>query len=42
VNRELSYPSVHQTADGRLHVAFTFHRKAIEHVVVDPAWVVAG
>jgi predicted neuraminidase len=41
-NRELSYPSVHQTADGRLHVAFTYHRRAIEHVVVDPSWVDAG
>jgi predicted neuraminidase len=39
VNRELSYPSVHQTADGALHLAFTYHRKAIEHVVVDPSWV---
>ncbi len=39
LNRELSYPSVHQTADEALHVAFTYHRKAIEHVVVDPSWV---
>ena len=42
LNRELSYPSVHQTVDGALHVAFTYHRKAIEHVVVDPSWVTAG
>jgi predicted neuraminidase len=42
LNRELSYPSVHQTADGALHVAFTYHRRAIEHVVVDPSWVTAG
>jgi predicted neuraminidase len=42
LNRELSYPSVHQTADGLLHVAFTYHRRAIEYVVVDPSWVDAG
>jgi predicted neuraminidase len=34
-NRELSYPSVHQTPDGRLHVAFTYHRQAIKHVVIE-------
>lgn len=42
VNRELSYPSVHQTPDGALHLAFTYRRTAIEHVVVDPSWVTAG
>jgi len=42
VNRELSYPSVHQTPDGALHLAFTYHRTAIEHVVVTPDWVTAG
>ncbi len=35
LNRELSYPSVHQTPDGRLHVAFTHHRRAIRHIVLD-------
>jgi predicted neuraminidase len=34
-NRELSYPSIHQTPDGRLHVAFTHHRQAIRHVVME-------
>jgi predicted neuraminidase len=38
LNRELSYPTVHQGPDGMLHVAFTYHRLAIEHVVVDPSW----
>jgi predicted neuraminidase len=33
-NRELSYPSVHQTRDGGLHVAFTYHRQAIKYVRV--------
>ncbi len=35
LNRELSYPSVHQTPDGRLHIAFTHHRRAIRHIVLD-------
>jgi len=38
-NRELSYPSVKQTADGALHIAFTFHRQAIKYVRVMEAWV---
>jgi len=42
LNRELSYPSVHQTRDGVLHVAFTYHRRAIQYVAVDPSWVDAG
>jgi predicted neuraminidase len=42
LNRELSYPSVHQTPDGMLHVAFTYHRRAIQYVTVDPSWVDAG
>jgi predicted neuraminidase len=40
-NRELSYPSIHQTADGRLHVAYTHHRQHIRHVQCDEAWVAA-
>lgn len=31
-NRELSYPSIRQAADGRIHVAYTWFRKAIKHV----------
>jgi predicted neuraminidase len=42
LNRELSYPSVDQTPDGLLHVAFTYHRRAIQYVTVDPSWVDAG
>jgi predicted neuraminidase len=34
-NRELSYPSIHQTPDGKLHIAFTHHRRAIKHVVME-------
>lgn len=33
-NRELSYPSVHQMPDGSLHVAFTYHRQRIKHLVL--------
>lgn len=31
-NRELSYPSVHQSPDGTLHIAFTYHRQGIKYV----------
>lgn len=32
LNRELSYPSIAQTPDGTVHVAFTYHRQAIKHL----------
>jgi len=41
-NRELSYPSVKQTADGQIHVAYTHFRQAIRHVSLSEAWVLAG
>lgn len=34
LNRELSYPSIAQAPDGTVHVAFTYHRKAIKHLRV--------
>lgn len=34
LNRELSYPSIAQTGDGMLHIAFTYHRQAIKHLRV--------
>ncbi|KXJ94920.1 glycosyl hydrolase [Microdochium bolleyi] len=37
LNRELSYPSIAQGPDGAVHVAFTFWRQKIKHVVLDPA-----
>lgn len=35
-NRELSYPSIRQSSDGRIHVAYTWFRKAIKHVSFAP------
>ena len=42
LNRELSYPSIVQTPDGLLHIAFTYFRQAIKYVRVRPVWVADG
>lgn len=34
---EYSYPAVIQTADGRVHVMYTWKRQRIKHAVIDPA-----
>ncbi|CAL9325717.1 exo-alpha-sialidase [Streptomyces sp. SudanB52_2052] len=39
LNRELSYPSLAQTPDGTLHVAYTHHRRTIKHVRLDGSWL---
>jgi len=39
LNREYSYPSLRQGADGALHLAYTVFRKHIRHVRVLPEWV---
>lgn len=38
-NQELSYPAMVEGPDGRLHLAYTFHRRAIKYVVLDADWV---
>ncbi|WP_245964779.1 sialidase family protein [Trinickia dinghuensis] len=42
LNREFSYPTIVQSADGRLHVAFTYFRQRIKYVSVTEDWVAAG
>ena len=36
---QYSYPSVIQTADGLVHIVYTWRRKKIKHVVIDPSKV---
>ncbi|WP_206061835.1 sialidase family protein [Nonomuraea basaltis] len=38
LNREFSYPSIQESADGDLHIVFTYHRRVIKYVRVRPEW----
>lgn len=35
-DKQYSYPSVIQTSDGLVHIVYTWSRKRIKHVVIDP------
>jgi predicted neuraminidase len=37
VRHGYAYPAIIQARDGRIHVAYTFNREKIKHVVLDPA-----
>ena len=39
INREFSYPSIKQSADGTLHIAYTYWRQKIKYVRVTEDWV---
>lgn len=38
--KQFSYPAVIQSRDGLVHIFYTWHRKRIKHVVIDPAHLV--
>jgi len=42
LNREFSYPSIHQGPDGGLNIAYTYFRQTIKYVKVSPEWAYAG
>eukprot|EP00242_Pyramimonas_sp_CCMP2087_P009733 CAMPEP_0198220674 /NCGR_PEP_ID=MMETSP1445-20131203/80185_1 /TAXON_ID=36898 /ORGANISM="Pyramimonas sp., Strain CCMP2087" /LENGTH=524 /DNA_ID=CAMNT_0043898539 /DNA_START=112 /DNA_END=1682 /DNA_ORIENTATION=+ len=37
-----SYPSVIGTADGRIHIGYTYRRETMKYVVIDEAWIRRG
>jgi predicted neuraminidase len=41
-NKELSYPWLLQAPDDTLHIAYTYHRRAIKYVSLAPGWAEAA
>jgi predicted neuraminidase len=41
-NKEMSYPWLLEGRDGTLHLAYTYHRRAIKYVRLAPGWAHAG
>ncbi len=41
-NKEMSYPWLLEGDDGSLHVAYTYHRRAIKYVRLPPGWADEG
>ncbi|KQQ46017.1 glycosyl hydrolase [Rhizobium sp. Leaf311] len=41
-NKEMSYPWLLEGADGSLHIAYTYHRRAIKYVRLAPGWAHAA
>ena len=41
-NKEMSYPWLLEGPDGTLHLAYTYHRRAIKYVRLAPGWDSAG
>ena len=39
---EYSYPAIIQSADGLVHITYTWRRERIRHVVIDPAKLMSG
>ncbi|MBA7707626.1 hypothetical protein ES703_116502 [subsurface metagenome] len=37
---EYSYPAVIQTSDGKVHTVYTWTRRKVKHVVLDPSKLV--